>query len=89
MGSASQCARTALQEMKGAGPIALGRQVQHQIGIGLLHRYRGGLSVGEIHPDGLLRVDGAFRDLGTWPPWWRLGFTAKPCWKPSSAALLA
>jgi hypothetical protein len=30
--------------------MALGRQVQHQIRIGLLNRSGGGLRVGEIHP---------------------------------------
>ena len=54
-----------LQQMKGAVHIAadecpwpsdraihmaLGRQVQHQVGIGLPHRRRRGLSIGKIHP---------------------------------------
>ena len=57
--------------------MALGRQVQHQVGIGLLHRRCCSRRIGEVHPDGLLRVDGVSRDLDAPLPWWRLGFDGK------------
>ena len=34
--------------------MALGRQVQHQVGIGLLHRRRRSRRIGEVHPQELV-----------------------------------
>ena len=39
--------------------MALGRQVQHQVGIGLPHRRRRGLSIGKIHPQQLVAPSAA------------------------------
>ncbi len=43
-----------LRALDRAVHVALGRQVQHQIGIGLAHRCRRGLGVGEVHFEGLV-----------------------------------
>jgi hypothetical protein len=43
-----------LQQLKGAAHIALGRQVQHQVGIGLLHRRCCSRRIGEVHPQELV-----------------------------------
>ena len=60
-----------LQQLKGAAHIALGRQVHHQVGIGLLHRRCRGFGVGEVHLEELvacLRLGQRLNIPGLSPP---------------------
>ena len=45
--------------------MALGRQVQHQVGIGILYRRCCGLVIGEIHPQQVVALFGFSQRLDT------------------------